>query len=261
MIGKKKTAILGLVALVALLGASAARAVRDKDGNLEGAFHGTIAPAKLPRHGSAPVAVQMGGKITTTDKSVPPKLERVILEINRFGVLQRAGLPTCPLAKLNSISSAGAKKACGGALVGHGNVTSRVVLPGQGAFASNGPLLAFNGRYKGGPAIFAQVATGAPLPLTYVIIFQVKRHKGTFGTSLIGTVPPIASEYGYISAFDLLLKRTYTYHGQELSYASASCPAPDSLSGAIFQFARVSYEFAGKQVLTGIVERSCRAKG
>ena len=82
------------------------------------------------------------------------------------------------------------------------------------AFATNGPLLAFNGRHKGRLAVFAQVASGAPLPLTYVIVFEVKKTKGTFGTSLIGTLPPIASEYGYISAFDLSLSRTYTYRGR-----------------------------------------------
>ena len=90
----------------------------------------------------------MGGKIKGEDPADPPVLERIVLEINSHGVLQSKGLANCSLAKLNSISSAQAKRACGDALVGHGNVTSRVTLPGQGAFASNGPLLAFNGTHK-----------------------------------------------------------------------------------------------------------------
>jgi hypothetical protein len=140
-------------------------------------------------------------------------------------------------------------------------VTSRIKLPGQGEFASNGPLLAFNGRYHGKQAIFAQVATGAPLPLTYVIIFEVKKTGGTFGTSLVGTLPPIASEYGFISAFDLALKRSYTYKGQHLSFASAGCPAPKGFPGATFPFAKASYEFEGGVTISSKLVRECKARG
>src|ERR1700690_1424846 len=83
-------------------------------------FTGQIAPAKLPRTDPAPVSVQMGGKITTTDKSTPPKLEQILLAINADGKVQAKGLPTCPVSKLESISSAGAQAACAGALIGHG---------------------------------------------------------------------------------------------------------------------------------------------
>jgi hypothetical protein len=229
-------------------------------GSLRVAFSGGIAPGKLPRTEAAPVNVVVGSKITTIDRSAPPKLERIRIAVNRKGKIQNEGLPNCPLAKLNSVSSARAKRACGAALIGHGNVTSRVSLPGQGAFASNGPLLAFNGRYKGQPAVLAQVASGAPLPLTYVIVFEVKKTAGTFGTELLGVLPPIASEYGYISAFNLSLGRKYTYKGQRLSYASASCPAPEGFPGASFPFAKASYEFAGGTTLSSTLVRDCKVR-
>jgi hypothetical protein len=249
------------VAIGALVIASFAAAEVAKKDNLIVAFHGEIAPRKLPRTGTAPVSVQMGGKIKTTDKSTPPKLEQIVLDINSHGVLQTKGLSTCSLAKLETISSAGARKACGEALVGHGNVTSRVSLPGQGAFASNGALQAFNGKYKGHSAIFAQVVSGPPLPLTYVIVFEVKKTKGTFGTSLVGTLPQIASEYGYISAFDLSLKRTYTDHGKKLSFAEAGCPAAKGFPGASFPFAKVSYQFEGGLTVSEKLIRECKVRG
>jgi hypothetical protein len=248
--------VLGLLALAAL-----AQGEIAQKGVLRVSFNGQIAPARLPRTEPAPVSVQMGGKITTTDKSTPPKLERILLDINADGVIQTKGLATCPVAKLESISSAGAKKACGAALIGHGNVTSRVSLPGQGAFASGGALQAFNGKVHGRPAVLAQVASGAPLPLTYVIVFEVRKTKGTFGTELIGTLPQIASEYGYISAFNLSLGRTYSLHGEKLSYASASCPAPKGFPGASFPFAKASYEFAGGEALSSTLVRECKVKG
>jgi hypothetical protein len=250
-----------VVALGALALASTSQAVRVIEGNLVVAFEGTISPSKLPRTGTAPVGVQMGGKIKTTDRTAPPKLERIILDINSHGELQTKGLPTCALGKLRSISSQGAKRACGNALIGSGSVTSRVSLPGQGAFSSIGKLQAFNGRNHGRPAIFAQVASGAPLPLTYVIVFEVKKKGGQYATSLVGTMPPIASEYGFISAFNLLLRRQYSFHGQRLSYASAGCPAPSGFSQVNFSFAKASFQFADGRSLSSKLVRRCRAKG
>jgi hypothetical protein len=258
----KKTAAAALAAAALILAAlgTTASAEQDQQGNLIASFHGGIAPLKLPRSEVAPVSVQMGGKIKTTDRSTPPKLEQIVLEINSNGVIQTKGLGSCSLAKLESVSSATAKKSCASALIGHGNVTSRVSLPGQGAFASNGILEAFNGKYKGHSAVFAQVESGAPLPLTYVIVFEVKKSHGTFGTKLIGTLPQIASEYGYISAFDLSLGATYTSHGKTLSYASASCPAPKGFPGASFPFAKASYVFADGTTLSSKLVRSCKVR-
>ena len=260
-IGSSPKAVAAALLVAALFAVAAvAQAEQVQKGSLLVSFHGGIAPLKLPRSEPAPVSVQMGGKIKTTDKSTPPKLERIVLEINANGKIDTKGLPTCPLERLRSISSAGARSACGEALIGHGNVTSRVTLPGQGAFASNGPLLAFNGRYKGHTAVFAQVASTAPLPLTYVIVFEVRKTKGTFGTELAGTLPEIASEYGYISAFDLSLGRSYTYRGKKMSYASAACPAPKGFPGAVFAFAKASYEFADGKTLSSTLSRQCKVR-
>jgi hypothetical protein len=248
----------GLLLALCLVASAAGEVVRE--GTLQVSFNGGIAPVRLPREEAVPVSVQTAGKVTTTDRSTPPKLERILLAINSNGKIQTKGLATCSLAKLESISSANAEKSCGDALVGHGNVTSRVYLPGQGAFASNGNLLAFNGTVKGRPAILAQVSSGAPLPLTYVIVFEVRKRSGTFGTELIGSLPAIASEYGYISAFDLSLGRTYTYKGEKLSYASASCPAPKGFPGATFPFAKATYEFAGGVSVSSTLVRECKVR-
>jgi hypothetical protein len=254
---------LALAAALLALAASAApaHAEQAQSGDLIVAFHGGIGPLRLPRTEPAPVSVRMGGKIKTTDHTVPPKLERVVLAINGNGAIDTAGLPRCPLGKLHSISSSQAKRVCGAALIGHGNVTSRVTLPAQGAFASNGDLLAFNGRYKGRTAVFAQVASTSPLPLTYVIVFELRKGKGTFGTSLVADLPPIASGYGSISAFDIAFGRTYTYRGEKHSYASAACPAPKGFPGALFPFAKASYSFADGRTLSSTLVRQCKVRG
>jgi hypothetical protein len=238
-------------------------AVADTSGtsNLKILFHGSISPVKLPRSSLAPVGVQMGAKIKSTNGERPPRLSKIILDINKHGVINSTGLALCSLGKLNNSSAARARKVCGNAEVGHGNVTSRVGLPGQGEFSTNGPLLAFNGRYKGKPAIFAHVTSQGTLAITYVIIFVVKKTKGEYGTSLVANVPPIASGSGYISAFDLSLKRRFQAHGEQRSYVSASCPLPPEVNISGFKFARSTYIFEDGTEVSSVLERNCKARG
>jgi hypothetical protein len=175
-------------------------------------------------------------------------------------VIQTKGLGRCSLGKLKNASQAGAKRSCADAIVGKGSVTSRVSLPDQAPFASIGSMVAFNGRYKGHQAVFAQVSSGAPLPLTYVIVFVVKKEHGTFGTKMIGTLPEIASSYGHITAFNLSLRRTYRFHGRRMSFASASCPAPKGFNSANFPLAKVGYQFEDGPSIEATLVRQCRVR-
>jgi hypothetical protein len=257
----KRKSVFALVLCLSLgLAAMAAAETASKDG-IEIKFHGSIAPVKLPRHALAPVGVQMGAKIRSTTGERPSRLAKIILDINAHGVIDSKGLAICKLAQLHNSSAARARRVCGDAEVGHGNVTSRVGLPGQGQFSTNGPLLAFNGRYKGKHAIFAHVTSKGKLAITYVIIFVIKKAHGTYGTSLVAKVPSIASGSGYISAFDLSLKRRFHVHGQRRSYVSASCPLPNEVNIGEFKFARSTYVFDDGTTITSALERSCKARG
>jgi hypothetical protein len=259
-IGKRK-GLLALTFCLTLAFASVALAESQEKNGLEVLFHGSIAPVKLPRNSLAPVGVQIGAKIKSRNGQQPPRLSKIILEINKHGLIDSQGLPTCSLGKLRNSSAARAKKVCGDAEVGHGNVTSRVALPGQEAFSSNGPLLAFNGRYKGKQAIFAHVTSQGTLAITYVIIFVVKKTHGEYGTALVADVPAIASGSGYISAFDLSLKRSFHVHGQRRSYVSASCPLPSGINIGEFKMSRSTYEFEGGTKISSTIERPCKARG
>lgn len=255
----RKLAVLALAGALALLGAAGAHAELVREGDIVVSFVGGISPARLPRTVPAPVTVQLGAQIKTTDGSIPPRLEQIVLQINRHGSLRPDGLPTCPIGKLESVSAATARRACAAALVGHGKVASRITLPEQAPFDSTGPLLAFNGRVGGRPAILAQVTSVQPLPLTYVIVFKVtKAAHGEYGTVLSAGLPLIASHYGYISAFELSLGRRYTRDGRAQSFASADCPAPAGFPGAPFALARSSYGFAGGLTVSSVLVRQCR---
>ena len=94
-----------------------------------------------------------------------------------------------------------------------------------------------------------------------MIKFIVKKTKGTYGTSLVANVPPIASGSGYISAFDLSLKRRYSLRGEKRSYVSASCPLPAGVNIASFPFARSTYIFDDGTKVSSVLKRECKARG
>lgn len=261
MTRRKGVLALALCLLLGLAAVASAEVGESSDGKIKINFHGSIAPVKLPRAGLAPVGVQMGAKIKSTTGEAPPRLSKIILDINSHGIIDSKGLALCTLGKLHNSSAARAKKVCGDAEVGHGNVTSRVGLPGQEQFATNGPLLAFNGRYKGKPAIFAHVTSQGTLAITYVIIFVVKKTHGLYGTSLVANVPQIASGSGYISSFDLSLKRNFHVHGEKRSYVSASCPLSPGVFIGGFKFARSTYIFEDGTKISSDLERNCKARG
>jgi hypothetical protein len=74
-------------------------------------------------------------------------------------------------------------------------------------------------------------------------------------------VPPIASGSGYISAFDLSLKRRYSLRGQRHSYVSASCPLPSGVNTASFPLVRSTYGFEDGTKVVSVLNKECRARG
>jgi hypothetical protein len=250
---------LALALALAITGAAFAAAAGNTDIVVK--FHANIAPKKLPRKGLAPVGVTMAAKISTKSGNPPPRLTEIQLKINKHGLIDSKGLATCALGKLHNASTARAKAVCGPAEVGHGNVTTRIHLREQEEFATPGEMVAFNGRYKGKPAIFAHVSTTERLAITYVIVFQIEKGKGAYGTSLVAKVPTIASGSGFIKAFSLSLKRRYTSGGKKMSYISAGCPLSPGVNIATFPFAQSTYVFEDGTKISEAVKETCKARG
>src|SRR5687767_3430865 len=125
----KYAALLSLAAL-ALAGATFAQAnkVETIKGNVLVSVEGQLSPSKLPRDKNAPIAVSVDWKIATTDATTPPKLKTLKIEINKNGVLDPTGLPTCPYEKIQPASTERALKNCRPALVGKGSFSAIVGL-------------------------------------------------------------------------------------------------------------------------------------
>lgn len=243
--------LLGLVSL--------AQAETIQKGGIQIAFDGKISPLKLPRSGMAPVAVSVGTKISAAKGKPLAQLSKIEIAINSHGRLDATGLPKCEVGDIQPATTEKALEECRESLVGEGTFSSEVSLSKQATFPSKGKLYAYNGTYKGKPAILAHVYGSEPVPTSFTLPFVISKAKGTFGTTLTATIPP--SEDNLITGIEMKLQRSYTYKGQKRSYASASCPAPKGFPGASFSFAKASYGFVGGKKLSSTLVRNCKAKG
>ena len=230
-------------------------------GSLRVNLDGKLSPSKLPREGTAPIAVSVGWKVTSTDGSALPKLKRLRVEINRHGHFDSTGLPTCPYDRIQPASSSRALANCRAALVGQGSFDAEIALKGQEPYATKGRLLVFNGKSKGKPVLFGQIYSPYPFATSFVIVFEVgKIGKGAYGTALSATLPKALASWGNLTGIEMRLSRRYSVGGKRRSYISAGCPAPKGFAQVSFPLARASMSFGDGRTLTSTLTRSCRVR-
>jgi len=256
----KRLGILAALTLVVVLGSVAAQAEVRQVGNLRLSFSGGFAPHALPRERPAPITLDVSGAISTTDGTHPPALSRIEVGLNRNGHLSTVGLPACTTGDLQTTTTASALDRCRPALVGRGQFKAEFEFPGLGPVPSSGPILAFNGRQAGKPALLFHLYTANPARFTFVLPLTISRTKGRFGTILTGDIPKLASGLGSVSQIELKIGRNYTYKGQQRSYLSASCGAPPGFPGASFTLARGSFKFADGRTIAAPLSRTCKVR-
>lgn len=208
-------------------------------GNICVADDGGIAPSKLPKHGKAPITARLNGEISTRDNTHPPALQTIDLDIDRTIGIDAVGLPTCTARKLQSQTSAAAKRACGSALVGSGRAEVEVAFPEQAPFRSTGPVLLFNGSVHGRTTtVLLHAYVNVPAPTVIVTKATITRiHHGRFGLHVAARIPRIAGGSGAVTMFDLRVGRRFTYKGERKSFLAAGCPTGTWVTRGRAQFA------------------------
>jgi hypothetical protein len=251
-----------LATAVALLAcASLAKATVVQEGNLRITVLSQVQPYKLPRTGTAPIAVFVSGHLQAPHGGIPAQLQEMTVDVNKHGLLQSKGLPSCRLSQIQPASSERALANCGDAVVGSGQFWAHIVLPDQGAYGTHGRLLIFNGRQKGGPVLFVHIFTANPFFSSFVIPFAIRKvSKGPYGTELQASFPHALGDWGYVDRIKLTLKRKYTYKGKQLSYFNSGCPAPKGIKRTVFPLALASFDFAEGLSLSAKVEKACAVK-
>jgi len=253
--------LLPLTLAVALLVVGFANAEIAQRGNLRLTVDASLAPKKLPRSGTAPISISVGGRVTTTDASLPPQLRSLRIELNRHGRLDTAGLPLCPYGRIQPGSSSRALSQCRSSHVGTGSFTANITLAGQAPYPTGGRLLVFNANKGGKPVLFGHIFSAKPFATSFVIVFQIRRlRRGTFGILLNAPVPRAMDAWGRLTGLRMTLSRRYTHRGARRSFISSGCPAPKGFPGATFPLARTSFAFDGGTRLRSVLTGTCRVR-
>jgi hypothetical protein len=253
---------LALALVVALAAAGIAAAAVSQKGNLRVTVDGKLKPKRLPRKGTAPISVKVGGRISTTDGALPPQLKTMRIELNRHGHLDYAGLPTCKYAKIQPGSTSRALAGCRSSLVGKGSFTANITLVGQEPYPTKGKLTVFNSVRKGKPVLYGHIYSPKPFATSFVIVFRLsKRRRGTYGSVLNAPLPKAMDAWGRLTGLTMTLNRRFHVKGKRHSFLSSGCPAPKGFPSAIFPLARTSFAFAGGTKLSSTFTSSCKARG
>ncbi|HEX4307518.1 MAG TPA: hypothetical protein VHZ54_15895 [Solirubrobacterales bacterium] len=250
------TLALLLTAFGALAGLARAEVIQTGDVRVN--FHAGFSPISLPRESPAPITVELAGKISTTDGSHPPALSRLRVELNSAGQIDTHGLPSCPTPMLQATSSTAALERCRPALVGKGSFQAQ--LPVSNGLLVNGRALVFNGTVGGRPGMLIHIYISNPVRLTLVIPIKISHEKGKFGTVLTTNVPKLAGGEGSITELSLRIGRLFRVDGHQHSYLNAACAAPPGYPGALFSFARGTFNFDNGRSMHTTLVRDCKVR-
>jgi len=249
-----------LALLLTVVGALAAVAHAEtiQSGDVRVSFHADFAPTALPRERPAPISVDFEGRISTTDDTHPPALQRMRIELNSAGEVDARGLARCRPAALQATSSDLALARCRPALVGRGTFVAQ--LPVERMLLVGGRALVFNGVVGGRPGMLIHIYVSDPVRLTLVIPIKISHQEGRFGTVLTTTVPRLAGGSASIVSLKLKIGRRFSVGGESRSYLSAACAAPEGFPGAVFAFARSSFSFSDGRDMHTVLSRSCQVR-
>ncbi len=256
---RRRLATVALLLFAAAAFAAAASAEVIQSGDVRVNFLAKFAPTSLPRETPAPISVEVGGKISTTDGSHPPALRNLRVELNSAGRIESTGLPSCAPSQLQSTDAAAALARCGSAKVGEGSFEAQFKLGGK-PLVVHGRALVFNATLGGRPRMLIHIFISQPVGVTFVVPLRISHKPGEFGTVLSARVPTLAGGLGSVTELRLRIGRRYEYRGARRSYLSAACAAPEGFPGAVFAFARGTFSFEGGRDIHTALTRSCQVR-
>ncbi|HVX34451.1 MAG TPA: hypothetical protein VHA80_15045 [Solirubrobacterales bacterium] len=194
-------------------------------------------PLNLPKRAFAPVRFEGYLDLAKPGGGAPPALTQVVVDFDRDGRLDVAGLPTCAPERIAAASVEEARAICKSAIVGTGKLKALVSLPG-GPIPTGSALTLFNGpRQEGHPTVVVHARIQVPATQTYAFLVPIEKRPGEFRYRATVDLPELAGGLGAITHIDVKIGRRYTAGGVTRSYVAARCSDHILRSHGIFTFA------------------------
>jgi hypothetical protein len=234
--------------------AGGAHAESLKFGRLWLTANGGFTPRTLSRWTYSPIDFKGYINTRSVDGSVPPALQRAVIDFDRDGRLSTRGLATCDPSLLQEATPREARERCPRAIVGTGHVGALIAIGGLPPVYASSLLTIFNGpRQEGRPTAILHARTTEPAVQSFVITVPIERRPGAFRYRATIDVPPIAGGRGSLTHLDVDIGRRYRFQGGRRSYLSARCS--HNVLSVYGQFS-----FAEGIFLGGSVEKACSAR-
>jgi hypothetical protein len=249
----KRALPLLLVALVAgaiaAAGAAGSAMVETRELRLE--LNASFKPLNLPVRSFSPVEFEGIVKVAKPGGGEPAALERVVLDFDRDGRLDAAGLPTCAPEQIAGATVEEARALCKGAIVGSGEVEALVGLA-SGPVATGSAITLFNGPAEAGhPTVLVHAHFTTPATQTYAFLVPIEKRRGEFRYRVTADFPPLAGGLGAITKIKIKVGRRYSAGGVKRSYVAARC------SDHILR-SHGAFTFVGGLVIEGVgLEKYC----
>jgi hypothetical protein len=194
-------------------------------------------PLNLPKKSFAPVQFEGYLDVSRPGGGAPPALTQVIMDFDRDGRLDVAGLPTCAPEQVAEASTGEARSICKSAIVGTGKLEALISLPG-GPVPTKSALTLFNGPAEAGhPTVVVHARIQVPATQTYAFVVPIEKRPGEFRYRATVNLPELAGGLGAITHLDVKIGRRYTAGGKKRSYVAARCSDHILRSHGIFTFA------------------------
>jgi len=232
--------VLAIVLVVGALGAAVAGAtamVETREVRIE--VNAAFQPRDLPVKAFAPVKFSGFLDVAKPGGGQPPALDQIVLDFDRDGRIDVAGLPTCAPESIAQASVEEARRICKSAIVGSGKIDVLVALPFSGNLVpTSSPLTLFNGpRLEGKPTVIVHAQTTVPATQTYAFTVPIEKRPGEFRYRATADIPPLAGGYGAITKISITIGRRYEAGGKQRSYVAARCSDHILRSHGAFTFA------------------------
>jgi hypothetical protein len=212
----RKAALLAAGLAVCLSGGASAQGVTVSGTGLTTTITATVAPKRLPKRGGVPVKlIVVGHRSTDTQSgSNPDVLEGIELLLDRQLSIDTKGLASCPTVKLSGVEPSVARKRCGRALIGRGQLVETYKLAEQPPTIFRHTILFFN---AGGAVVAYETTVAASAP----------SHHFPASATLIGNARRLKVPIGLVdtseASFRFIFDRTWRQRKSKHSYLSARC--------------------------------------
>jgi hypothetical protein len=218
----------GIGIVFALIAATGALAKPEavQVGNLVLTHDGEISPARLPRHGQAPISAWISAALASRDGSHLPAVREAVIDVDDDVRVDARGLSVCKRNQLQSRDTDAARRACGKAIVGKGSAKAEIEFPEQSPIMASSPLTIFNGGAKGRTTtLFIHAFITVPVPAAVVTTVKITTvHRGPYGLEVVAKIPPISGGAGSLAEAKLEVGRKFVYRGTPRSFLTAGCP-------------------------------------